>query len=291
MTHPPRVRFATFNLLHGVPVLDRDRVDGAGSGPAETDPGLLQDAVTTLAGDVLALQEVDVAQPRSGGHHQVRLAAAAMAAEHWRFAPSLQGTPGDRTRHWRPPAEGDAARAARGEPTPPLYGVGMVSRFPVRQWRSTTFAAAPFSLPLLVPDEPRPRLLRIPDEPRAALAAVVETPQGLVTVATAHLSFVPGYNVRQLRALQAWLRDLPRPVILLGDLNLPGRLPALLTGWPSLLRAASYPSTKPRIQFDHVLADGLTAAQRTAAVGQVHRLSVSDHAAVTVDLDVAGPDR
>ena len=279
------MRVATFNLLHGVEVVGGQAAAAPG-GPMATD-GPLRRAIESLAADVLGLQEVDVAQPRSGGHHQVRLAAEAMGAEHWRFAPSLQGTPGDLARPWSPPADDHADRAADGEDTPPLYGVGLVSRYPVREWRSTTFDAAPFSLPLLVPAQPRPRLLRIPDEPRAALAAVVESPQGPVTVATAHLSFVPGYNVRQLRAMRTWLADLPRPVLLLGDFNLPGKLPAWLTGWDSLLQAPTYPSTRPRVQFDHVLADGLTPGQVAAAVGQVHCLGVSDHAAVTVDLDLA----
>jgi len=42
----------------------------------------------------------------------------------------------------------------------------------------------------------------------------------------------------------------------------------------------------PRVQLDHVLADGLTGEQRAGAVAEVHRLPVSDHAAVTVDLDL-----
>jgi endonuclease/exonuclease/phosphatase family metal-dependent hydrolase len=40
------------------------------------------------------------------------------------------------------------------------------------------------------------------------------------------------------------------------------------------------------VQLDHVLADGLTADQVTGAVAEVHLLPVSDHAAVTVDLDL-----
>ena len=40
------------------------------------------------------------------------------------------------------------------------------------------------------------------------------------------------------------------------------------------------------MQLDHVLADGLTAEQRADAVAHVHRLPVSDHAAITIDLDL-----
>jgi endonuclease/exonuclease/phosphatase family metal-dependent hydrolase len=97
---------------------------------------------------------------------------------------------------------------------------------------------------------------------------------------------VPGYNVRQLRALRRWLHDLPRPLVLLGDFNLPGRVPARTTGFTPLVQAATYPSFRPRVQLDHVLADGLTELELEGAHAEVHLLPVSDHGAVTVDLDL-----
>ena len=111
---------------------------------------------------------------------------------------------------------------------------------------------------------------------------MLEGPRGPVTVATAHLSFVPGVNAGQLRGLVRWLSDLPRPAVLLGDFNLPGSLPRRLTGWTALASAATYPSWRPRVQFDHVLADGIDRA----AVHAHHVLSldVSDHCALAVDL-------
>jgi len=308
------VRLATYNLLHGMPVLGgmpQPVRDDAGrmTGPPTVDgDGPLRDAVAQLGADVIGLQEVDVDQPRSAGIHQVRSVAEAMSAEHWHFAPSVSGTPGEAD--WahatddhevaanprvRVAGPGQQRRIDDGpvEVDPPisvgpLYGVGLVSRLPVSDWRSTRFAPAPWSLPLLIPAEPRPRLLSVPDEPRAAIAAVVEGAHGPFTVVTAHLSFVPGYNVRQLRALRRWLAGLPRPLVLLGDFNLPGNLPARITGWTSLARAKTYPVMKPRVQLDHVLVDGFTPSQIEAAraTAQVHLLPVSDHAAITVDLDL-----
>jgi endonuclease/exonuclease/phosphatase family metal-dependent hydrolase len=266
----------------------------------------LRVSAAMLDADVIGLQEVDVDQPRSGRAHQVRSVAEALDAPHWRFAPSVAGTPGEAGWH----AAGDTHEHA-SNPQPkttalqrrrpdsegvpdqhqmhsvgPLYGVGLASRLPVREWRTTRFDPAPWSLPLMIPAEPRPRFVRVPDEPRAAIAAVIEGPSGPFTVATAHLSFVPGYNVRQLRALRRWLAGMPRPLVLLGDFNLPGSLPARITGWAPLLRQATYPSTRPRAQLDHVLADGFTAHQQATAVPEVHLLPVSDHAAVTVDVDL-----
>jgi hypothetical protein len=57
-----------------------------------------------------------------------------------------------------------------------------------------------------------------------------------------------------------------------------------ITGWRPLVRAATYPSSRPRVQFDHVLAHALDGARIGPA--SVVRLPVSDHCALTVDLHV-----
>ncbi|MEO6823109.1 MAG: endonuclease/exonuclease/phosphatase family protein [Candidatus Nanopelagicales bacterium] len=329
-----RVRVGTYNVLHGLPVLgapDESDLEGARAGVATTDEprphrpsdgragppvvaddGPLRAAVAALDADVLGLQEIDSGQPRSGHHHQVRSAAEAMGADHWYFAPSVRGTPGEVRDRWERPDAEDERRANQAsanhrnrEPSDrvrdvvsqgssdgippgggPLYGVGLVSRLPVLEWRTTLFDPAPFALPLLVHAHPRPRLMLIPDEPRAAIAAVVSGTRGVFTVATVHLSFVPGYNVHQLRQLRTWLCDLPRPLVVLGDLNLPGSLPARVTGWAPLAHGATYPASRPRVQLDHVLADGLSTAEVAGARSQVHQLPVSDHCAVTVEVEL-----
>jgi endonuclease/exonuclease/phosphatase family metal-dependent hydrolase len=306
------VRLATYNLLHGMSVLGgmpQPVRDDAGRmiGPPLVDgDGPLRDAVVRLGADVIGLQEVDVDQPRSAGAHQVLSVAEALDAAHWHFAPSVAGTPGEpgwvhatddhetaanpRLRAAVQQRRADDVGVEVDPPVTvgPLYGVGLVSRLPVSQWRSTRFAPAPWSLPLLIPAEPRPRFVSVADEPRAAIAAVVEGDRGPFTVVTAHLSFVPGYNVRQLREMRRWLAGFPRPLVLLGDFNLPGRMPARITGWQPLLKAPTYPVMKPRAQLDHVLVDGFTPDQIEAAraTAQVHLLPVSDHAAITVDLDL-----
>jgi endonuclease/exonuclease/phosphatase family metal-dependent hydrolase len=258
------MRVATFNLLHGLSL---------GDGLVEV--GRLRESARILNADILGLQEVDRGQERSGGVDQTAVVAAELGAAHWRFVPALHGTPGAA---WTP-----ARSALDDEADGPTYGIGLVSRLPVRRWWVRRFAAAPFRLPLLVPTHPRPRLMAIPDEPRVAMAALVDGPYGPFTVLTAHLSFVPGYNVRQLRSMTRWAARMPQPVLLLGDLNLPGPLPQLASRWTSLGRAATYPAYGPRVQFDHVLALGLG----TAAVSQVQALTlpVSDHCALVVDLE------
>jgi endonuclease/exonuclease/phosphatase family metal-dependent hydrolase len=279
------VRLATYNLLHGMTVLGgvaepvRNEAGRVVGPPLVADDVPLRRAVADLDADVIGLQEVDVRQARSGLVHQVRSVADALDAPHWHFAASVSGTPGE-------PGWVGADESHDAAESGPLYGVGLVSRLPVLEWRTTRFDPAPWSLPLMIPAEPRPQFIKVADEPRAAIAAVIDGTRGPFTVVTVHLSFVPGYNVRQLRALRRWLVDLPRPLVLLGDFNLPGTIPGRVTGWEPLVRAKTYPVMRPRVQLDHVLADGLAPLQRAGVVPAVHLLPVSDHAAVTVDVDL-----
>ncbi len=263
----------TFNLLHGLSLRD---------GQARVAD--LQAAAGMLDADVLALQEVDRHQPRSGDADQTAVVAAELSAPWWRFVPTLHGTPGP-GESWEPASEDGGSASATGTPTTtatatgPSYGIGLVSRLPVLEWRVLRFGRAAGSLPLLVPGQ---GIVRVPDEPRVAVAAVVAGPSGPFTVATTHVSFVPPHGQRQLRAIVRWLAGAPRPVLLAGDLNTPGRLPAWLSGYTQLARRATYPSWKPRVQWDHVLADGVGHEQ----VGEVsaRQLPVSDHCALRVDV-------
>jgi endonuclease/exonuclease/phosphatase family metal-dependent hydrolase len=251
------VRLATFNLLSG-----RSLTDG------RVVPERLAEAARTLAADVVGLQEVDRGQSRSGGADQTEQVARAMGADHWRFVPAITGTPGA---SWCAATEDDDGQ--------PAYGVGLVSRWPVMSWQVVRLPAARVRAPVLLPGTRR--VVWLQDEPRVGVVAVVETPVGPVTVGTTHLSFVPGRNGAQLRRLAAAMAQLPGPRVLLGDLNLPGPLPRLLTGWRSLARTPTYPAPEPRVQLDHVLASG--DLPPVTAVQTLH-LPVSDHRALLVQL-------
>ncbi|MGH1553386.1 endonuclease/exonuclease/phosphatase family protein [Streptomyces sp. L7] len=72
-------------------------------------------------------------------------------------------------------------------------------------------------MPLKVAGRTAPVLAR--DQPRAALAAVLEGPRGPFTAVALHLSFVPGWNIRQLLAVRRWIADLPRPPAAAGRLQ------------------------------------------------------------------------
>src|SRR3954468_10677814 len=131
------MRLVSFNLLHGMSLTD-----------GRVDRQRICSAVAALDADVLALQEVDRAQPRSGGLDLTELAADALGAPDRHFAPALIGTPG---LTWRAAEDDEAAGAA-------AYGIGLASRVPVERWATIRLGASPMRLPVRVPT-PRPRYL------------------------------------------------------------------------------------------------------------------------------------
>jgi endonuclease/exonuclease/phosphatase family metal-dependent hydrolase len=232
-----------------------------------------------LGADVLAVQEVDHLLPRSGRHDQTAVLAAELGGSgapwHARFAAAVHGIPGSRD-SFRPASPGPA--------TEPSYGVALLSRHPVRRWRELRLAPSRCRLPVPLPPGSRRRLLWVPDEPRVAVAAVVAAPGGDLTVVATHLSFAPWHARRQLREVVAWCADLPRPLVLAGDLNLPRSVAHRVTGWAPALRAATFPAHRPRWQPDHLLLDGLRAEDAaTSPVGD------SDHLAVSCTVRLPAP--
>lgn len=263
------LRLGTFNALSGRSLTNPD-----------ADPQGLAAAVARLAADVVALQEVDRHQERSGGSDQAGLVAEAMGVDGdgYRFVATVRGTPG--LPGWVPAIGNGRIDGPSYGIDGPSYGIALISRVPVRQWLVLGLGSTPGRYPLVVPG-PRPQVMWLKDEPRAAVAAVLEEPR--LTVACTHLSFVPGRNAVQLRRVVRWLRTLPGPRVLLGDLNLPGGLPARLTGWAPLVEAATYPAPVPKLQLDHVLTDGLPDGAEAGDARAV-RLPVSDHCAAVVAL-------
>ena len=78
--------------------------------------------------------------------------------------------------------------------------------------------------------------------------------------------------------LRRWAATLPGPVLVAGDLNLVGPVPARVFGAPRLVSGPSYPASGPRVQFDHVLGPAGLTAQRP----EVRRLAIGDHRLVAV---------
>jgi endonuclease/exonuclease/phosphatase family metal-dependent hydrolase len=255
------LRLATFNLLNGRSVSDGRVVEQR-----------LIDAVRLLEADVLALQEVDRDQSRSGHLDLTAIAAEAAGAVDSRFLPTLVGTPGF---DWQVPDP--------TQPDGPHYGIGLVSRRPVERWVPIDLGASPTRLPLVV-ETPQRRVLLVRDEPRVALAAVLAPGAAVRTVVATHLSFAPGWNLAQLRRLRRAVAPLPGPLVVLGDLNLPGWAVARLPAWRSLARTPTYPADEPRVQLDHILWRTADRAPVPRVVSTTPQLSISDHRALVVEL-------
>ncbi|PVZ14319.1 endonuclease/exonuclease/phosphatase family metal-dependent hydrolase [Actinomycetospora cinnamomea] len=238
-------------MLHGA---------ATATGPADVDG--FATAVGALDVDVLGLQEVDRAQPRSGGADLTGIAATAMGAGEHRFAATLLGMPGD----WAPSPDSEPGDT-------PAYGIALVSRLPVTDWRVLPLPRLPRRVPLLL-GRPR-RWVWVRDEPRTAVAARVVGPHGPVTVATTHLSFIPGWNLVQLRHLARALRG-DGPVVLTGDLNLGVRRARLASGLRGLVTGQTFPAHAPVRQIDHLLGRGVVAS-----APRVHHPPLSDHRALS----------
>ncbi|UNX53898.1 endonuclease/exonuclease/phosphatase family protein [Georgenia sp. TF02-10] len=255
------MRIVTFNILHGRSVDD-----------GEVDLDRFADAVRTLDPDVLALQEVDRDQPRSHGADLTTVAAEVMGAVEHRFVATMQGTP-------------DRWTAATGEEQPgaAVYGTALLSRYPADAWRVLSLPGPQQRVPVTFPGRQRPVLVQ--DEPRTALAMTVRTPAGPCTVVGTHLTFVPGWNTAQLRHLVRAVRDMTRPLLLMGDLNLAGGAPARTSGFRPLATAMTFPVDEPTEQLDHILADGDV---RVSEPARSLRMALSDHRALTVSVEL-GP--
>jgi endonuclease/exonuclease/phosphatase family metal-dependent hydrolase len=218
-----------------------------------------------LDADLVAVQEVDRQQARSHGADQARLLGEALGMD-WRYAPAMLGTPGNPD-GWRAPAPGDP------DPGGTAYGIALLSRLPLADTET-----------VLLPQAGR-------DEPRVALVAGLDHAGRRLTVAGTHLSFVPGPNVGQLRALQRHLDERGGPRLLLGDLNLwwPAVRLLSLPGWRPLVRGGTFRnrppgSPAPLVQLDHVLAAGAGAALEPRS-RRIVSGPASDHKAVVVELE------
>lgn len=252
------MRLATFNILHGRSLED-DRVD----------LDRLSSAIASLDADVLALQEVDRAQPRSHHADLTAIAAEAMGAEAYRFVAALSGTPGAT---WMAATEDEVPGTAS-------YGLGLLSRYPVRTWQSLRLPRIGFKFPMYLPG-PR-KVIVVDEEPRAAVIAHIDTPSGKLIVVNTHLSFVPGWNRRQLRRIRRDLATLAEPVVLLGDLNMNAPHPERLTGYRSVAPHPTFPLDAPTTQLDHILVRGDIGSVVSSKAVQ---LPLSDHRALVVDI-------
>lgn len=245
-------------------------------------------AITSLDSDVFAFQEVDHFLPRSNSRPQMRDIAESIGVRDWAMAPSVIGTPGE---SWRKLNETEpeiiTSASTHAELMHESYGIGIISKIPVISWHRLNLGNSPLGLPLIVPGDEtgkgRPRFLYVKDEPRLALAAVLDNG---FTVVNTHLSFVPGFNLAQLRRVKKWALQIAESTgtraIVLGDLNLPKNLPIAGSSWKSLVTQNTYPSWGAKIQFDYILSPDLAFGEYS--VRNFATTGVSDHLPIGVEI-------
>jgi hypothetical protein len=214
--------------------------------------------------------------------------AESIGARDWAMAPSVIGTPGE---SWRKlsPSEPEIITAAstHAELMHESYGIGIVSKVPVISWHRLNLGNSPLGLPLIVPGDEtgkgRPRFIYVKDEPRIALAAVLENG---FTVVNTHLSFVPGFNLAQLRRVKKWALEIAESTgtraIVVGDLNLPKNLPVVASPWNSMVTKHTYPSWGAKIQFDYILTPDVAFGEYS--VRDFAPTEVSDHLPIGVEI-------
>jgi endonuclease/exonuclease/phosphatase family metal-dependent hydrolase len=274
------LRVASANILHGL--------DFAAGG---ADIAAAAAAVAALEPDIVALQEVDVGQPRSGRVDQAAAIAAAVGGEN-RFAATLAGEPDSA---WQPVG----GRVLGPDPAggeEPLYGVALVSRWPITAARAVRLPGggsgrrhgAHPAEPVAGVAPTRPGYDR---EPRAALRCELDVAGRRLPVGVTHISYLPWRGLRQLRAAAALAATAPPAdgaALLLGDLNLPGwAVRAGGRGWRPAGGGPTYPAWRPRHQPDHALVRGPVAVD-DARVGP---RPPGDHLPLLVRLRVAADSR
>ena len=244
-----------------------------------------QKIAAELAPDLVGVQECDYSLVRSENVNQIAEIAASIGAQYFAFAPCIIGTPGET---WRKLSDGDQRIITNADSSAShegSYGIGVASKIEVVQWHRLDLGNSPVGAPLLNPgDESGPGKVRpiyIRDEPRVALAATLANGY---TVINTHLSFVPGFNLRQLRKLKRWAVELEKSTgtvaIIIGDLNLPKNLPVVASQWKSLATQATYPSWGAKIQFDYILSKGSLSSEHLPTVAT----GVSDHLPLSVEI-------
>jgi endonuclease/exonuclease/phosphatase family metal-dependent hydrolase len=264
------MKVTSWNLLHGMTIPPKSGDDFSGFAQAAAD----------LGADVLAIQEVDHGLARSNNAFQTRDIAIAMGAKNWAFAPGIIGSPEGK---WEK-ASNDIATNIESISAidSGSYGIGIISKIKVLKWHRLNLGRSIVGMPLLIPDTEtgKAKAIYIKDEPRVALAAKLENGW---TVINTHLSFVPGMNLYQLSKLKKWADSFGEKVLLLGDFNLPGGIPTIGSNWQSLHVQNTYPSWKPKIQFDYILSKGV--ALKDVIQVPTTKSAISDHLPLTIEID------
>ena len=331
------IRVLSLNLQHGLPGAgagDGSAATGSLAGADISDPATARavmraaaEQIAELAPDIVALQEVDLGQARSG-----RLAQAAFLAEELgmptcRFAASYAGpVVGLRRRPLRSALSSPThdvlgiLRAAVGA-GPIGYGNALISRFPVAGWHIKRLGRGASSVEKRGGRAWDPRSYHVSTASnRVMVAATLELPEDAggpirrLSVASTHLATRESMAARQLAAAWGALAGLPGPHLLVGDYNLSAEQVAALGLGRALGEGLTFPAAAPKRRIDHVLTDmwptgpdGLPLSDEAAVAAAGAEVSaaaggpllravdwgtvsfiISDHVGTWVDLEPVG---
>ena len=272
-----KMRVISWNLLHGQvipPLAEQDWQQNLITSA--------KDVAKHFQPDFISLQEVDYLQPRSGNINQTKLIAESMGLKYWYYLPALLGTPGSRWQKVKNLESGIISQNTNNPSPNTSYGIGFATSVPIKKIYTKALGRSIIGMPLLIPkdDGKGARFIYVKDEPRVALIAELEN--GL-TIATTHLSFVPFVNVFQLNRLIIALKKLSGVPVLVGDLNLPANIPSKLSGFKSVISQSTYPSWKPKIQFDYIMVANNQEVQATPL--STIKSNISDHVPIGAELN------
>jgi len=272
-----KMRVISWNLLHGQVIPPLPEQDWQQNLITSA-----KDVAKHFQPDFISLQEVDYLQPRSGNINQTKLIAESMGLKYWYYLPALLGTPGNRWKKVKNLEQGIISQNTNNPSSKTSYGIGFATSVPIKKIYTKALGRSILGIPLLIPKDngKGARFIYVKDEPRVAIIAELEN--GL-TIATTHLSFVPFVNVFQLNRLISSLKKLPGLPVIVGDLNLPANIPSKVSRFKSLISQPTYPSWKPKIQFDYIMVANKQNVQ--AKPISTIKPSISDHVPIGVELN------
>ena len=276
-----RLRVISWNLLHGQKIPPTNSQDWQ----AEL-ASAAKRVADQLKPNFIALQEVDYFQSRSDLTNQTKVIAQSMQLKYWAYLPTLIGTPGEKWRRVKDLKNSIITQSSLDKNPKASYGIALATNWPIKKLHVKKLGRSIIGMPLLIPrdDGKGVRFIYVKDEPRVALIAELENG---FTIATTHLSFVPGVNIFQLNKLSFFLKKLPGLALLTGDLNLPANLPSKLSGFKSLVSQATYPSWKPKIQFDYIMLRKKVLSKILSVKPiQSTTTQISDHTPIGVEIQI-----
>ena len=331
------IRVLSLNLQHGLPGAgagDGSAATGSLAGADISDPATARavmraaaEQIAELAPDIVALQEVDLGQARSGRMAQAAFLAEELGMPTCRFAASYAGpVVGLRRRPLRSALSSPThdvlgiLRAAVGA-GPIGYGNALISRFPVAGWHIKRLGRGASSVEKRGGRAWDPRSYHVSTASnRVMVAATLELPEDAggpirrLSVASTHLATRESMAARQLAAAWGALAGLPGPHLLVGDYNLSAEQVAALGLGRALGEGLTFPAAGPKRRIDHVLTDmwptgpdGLPLSDETAVAAAGAEVSaaaggpllravdwgtvsfiISDHVGTWVDLEPVG---